>query len=297
MSSAYPERDRGDRTRLNPWLGQRRGHLSDWTTQQWVRRTGRRFEPRDEPWLDGPWAPTTGIGERYFEDFAARHGLELGTADGLLPSFDTLRSEAFEPGDVDPRIAEFYERTGRFRLQLWSQWSPIHRPFGQLIDRIFARRLGQLRLPLAPLDTSRGVTSELLSLRTGGGERLTAWLRRRLPAGEGIYAGCYSVATPPRAPGPCVRTVFPLPNGSASVFLQPTARPDGSLELVSPPARFGGAGFYFVVRDGPAAWAKTVPAMTEQIRVYAGDSELRTDHTLRIWGRTFLRLHYAMEPA
>jgi hypothetical protein len=49
------------RARLNPWLGPERGHLSDWTTQQWVRRTGRRIELRDEPWLDGPWAPPTGL--------------------------------------------------------------------------------------------------------------------------------------------------------------------------------------------------------------------------------------------
>ena len=58
-----------------------------------------------------------------------------------------------------------------------------------------------------------------------------------------------------------------------------------------------GAGFYFVVRDGAAAWAKTVPAMTEEIHVYVGEGELRTDHTVRIWGRTFLRLHYAMRRA
>jgi hypothetical protein len=282
---------------LNPWLGARRGHLSDWTTQQWVRRTGRRLDLRDEPWLDGPWAPPTGIGDRFFDDYAARHGLVLGGAEGLLPRFDALRSDTFDPSAVDPRIAEFYEQTGRFKLQLWSQWSPLHRPFGALIDRIFARRLGQLRMPLAPLDTSRGVASELVGLRAEDGELLTAWLRRRLPAGEVLYAGFYSISTPPLASGPCVRTVFPLPNGSASVFLYPVAHGDGSFELVSPPARFGAAGFYFVVRDGPVAWAKTVPAMTEHIRVYVDDPGLRTDHTLRIWGRTFLRLHYAIQRA
>jgi hypothetical protein len=280
---------------LNPWLGARRGHLSDWTTQQWVRSTGRRVDLREHPWLDGPWAPATGIGESYFADVAAREGLELGPADGLLPSFEALRSEAFDPGAVDPRIVDFYERTARFRLQLWSQWSPLHRPFGALIDRIFARRLGQLRLPLAPLDTSRGVTSELLALRGGDRTLLTAWLRRRLPAGEPLYAGFYSAERPPLAAGPCVRTVFPLPNGSASVFLTPVARADGTFELVSPAGRFGDPGFYFVVRDGDRAWTRTVPAMTERIHVYAGDDDLRTDHTLRLWGRTFLRLHYAMQ--
>jgi hypothetical protein len=73
--------------------------------------------------------------------------------------------------------------------------------------------------------------------------------------------------------------------------------PDGSFELVSPPALFGNAGFYFVVRDGSAAWIKPVPAITEEIRVYVAERDLRTDHTLRIWGRPFLRLHYAMRRA
>jgi hypothetical protein len=275
---------------VNPWLGEKRGHLSDWTTQQWVRRTGRPVDLRLEAWLDGPWAPTTGIGGEFFGQFAARHGLELGTADGLLPSLEALRSETFDPAAVDPRIAEFYEHTGRFRLQLWSQWSPLHRPFGRLIDRIFARRLGQLRLPLAPLDTSRGVSSELLAL----GEA-TVWLRRRMPAGDVLFAGLYSAARPRLAAGPCVKTVFPLPNGYASVFLVPRVRADGTLELDSPPGRFGDAGFYFVVRDGPRAWARTVAAMTEHIHVYLEGAELHADHALRLWGRTFLRLHYAMQ--
>jgi hypothetical protein len=270
---------------MNPWLGTRRGHLSDWTTQQWVRRTGRRVDLREEAWLDGLAAPTTGVGPDLFSGVAA---------EGLLPSLEALRSDSFDPGLVDPRIAEFYERTSRFRLQLWSQWSPLHRPFGALIDRIFARRLGQLRLPLAPLDTSRGVSSELLSLDGG---TATAWLRRRLPEGEVLFAGLYSAVRPRLASGPCVKTVFPLPNGYAAVFLVPHARGDGSLELVSPPGRFGAPGFYFVVRDGAAAWSRTVAAMTEQIHVYLEGSELHADHTLRLWGRPFLRLHYAMPPA
>ena len=55
----------------------------------------------------------------------------------------------------------------------------------------------------------------------GKGDTLTAWLRRRAGSEDVIYAGFYSVEHPPRAPGPCVKVVFPLPNGSASVFLMP----------------------------------------------------------------------------
>ena len=35
--------------------------------------------------------------------------------------------------------------------------------------------------------------------------------------------------------------------------------------------------------------------MTEHIHVYLEGDELHADHALRLWGRTFLRLHYAMQ--
>ena len=111
-----------------------------------------------------------------------------------------------------------------------------------------------------------------------------------------LYAGLYTVAQPPLAAGPCVKVAFPLPNGNASVFLDPVARPDGSLELVSAAREFGGSGFYFVVaRDATEAWAKHVPQLTERIHVYPDQlGELHTDHVFRLWNRVFLRLHYVM---
>jgi hypothetical protein len=285
---------------MNPWLGARRGYLTDWTTQRWVQATGRVVDLGRETWLRGPSAPPEGVGASYFTALAEARGMTLSEdpGGGLLPDFAALRGPGFDPGAIQPEVVDFYERTARYRLNLWSEWSPGFRPFGRLVDAIFASRLRQLQLPQSPLDTSRGVTSTLLRL-DGGGDTLTAWLRRRVPSGDVIYAGFYSVERPPLAPGPCVKVVFPLPNGSASVFLTPVARPDGSLELVSRGRELGGPGFYFVVvRDGRTAWVRHVPAFTERIHVYADERrELHTDHVLRLWGRTFLRLHYAMPPA
>ena len=283
---------------MNPWLGARRGYLTDWTTQRWVQATGRLVSLESEPWLQGPTAPPEGVGPGYFERLAGERGMAVSEASdaGLLPDFGALRGPHLDPAAVHPEVVAFYERTARYRLNLWSDWSPGFRPFGRLVDAIFARRLRQLQLPQAPLDTSRGVESSVLRLE-GAGETLTAWLRRRVPSGEIIYAGFYSAERPPRSPGPCVKVVFPLPNGSASVFLTPHARPDGSLELVSAGREFGDAGFYFVVvRDESSAWVRHVPSLTERIHVYADErDELHTDHVLRLWGRTFLRLHYAMQ--
>ena len=284
---------------LNPWLGARRGHLSDWITQQWVRAAGRRVALADAPWLRGPHADPTGVRESDFARFAAEEGLRTAEPtghDGLLDSFGALSSQRFDPARLHPLVVDFYEHTERYGLELWSQWSPVFRPFGKAIDAIFARRLGQLQLPLAPLDTSRGVTSGLVKLRGDDGRSRTAWLRHRLPDGEVLYAGLYSVEHPPLAPGPCVKVTFPLPNGHASVFLDPVLHEDGSLELVSEAREFGGSGFYFVVvGDHARVWARHVPQLTERIHVYVDSTdELHTDHVFRIWGRVFLQLHYAM---
>ncbi|MDQ1475745.1 MAG: hypothetical protein QOE62_974 [Actinomycetota bacterium] len=60
--------------------------------------------------------------------------------------------------------------------------------------------------------------------------------------------------------------MFPLPNGSISVFLQPSVDRDGALVLTSPIAKFGDEG------------------------------TLRTDHALNLWSIPTLRLHYRLEP-
>src|SRR4051812_43482080 len=268
---------------MNPWLGARRGFLSDWTTQQWVRTTGRRVDLATASWLRGPCATPTGVRESDFERYAGEEGLDMvpsGDGDsGLLDDFAALRSERFDPARVRPEVADFYLRTTRYRLHLWSQWSPLFRPFGKAVETIFARRLGQLQLPLAPLDTSRGISSRLIQMRDREGSTQTAWLRHRLPDREVLYAGLYSVMWPPLAAGPCVKVAFPLPNGNASVFLDPVVRPDGSLELVSAAREFGGSGFYFVVvRDATTVWAKHIPQLTERIHVYPDQfGELHTD--------------------
>src|SRR3954470_9429943 len=281
---------------MNPWLGAERGFLSDWTTQSWVRATGRPVTLTEAPWLRGPRAAPRGIADDEFERYAAAEGLAVEADDGdvgLLDDFGALRSDRFDPADVRPEIVDFYERTSRYRLHPWSQWSPAFAPFGRAVDRIFARRLGQLQLPLAPLDTSGGIESRVIRLQ-GDGRTETAWLRRRRPGGEVLYAALYAIARPPRAAGPCVKVAFPLPNGNASVFLDPVARADGSLELVSSARSFGDAGFYFVVvRDEATVWARHVAQLEERIHVYCDEQgEVHTDHRFWLWRRVFLRLHY-----
>lgn len=275
------------------WLGKNRGHLADWVTQRWVQYSGRLVDLDEEEWLNGPIGNTDKIGESYFSDYLATTN-QNGV--GLVEDFKILGSEVFDPNTITPEIVDFYENTSHYDLDVWSQWCGIFKPFGWLLNVIFSRRLQQMNMPISPMDTSKGMTSQVVPLTGGDGRHLgTGWLRKLISTGEIIYVGVYSHCMPTKFKGECIKVIFPLPNGSATVVMKPEARPDGSLMLASIGSGFGDAGFYLIVRKkGPKAWIKYVKSLKETIHVYIDNGELRADHILKLFGATFLRLHYRM---
>lgn len=286
------------------WLGDRRGHLSDWVTQRWVQLTGRRVALATQLWLAGPVGGTRGIGLDYFEQLAGQSGYALRADDGvrgLIPDFSVLAASDFDPDRVDAAVRAFYERTSTYELDAWSEWCGAFRPFGGLLAAMFSRRLQQLNVPLSSLDTSKGVTSEVLQVvdRTTNEVLYTAWVRRLLATGHALYVGSYSVCDVPGRPGRCLKVVFPLPNGNAMVIMEPRAHEDGSFSVVSAGKRFGDPGFYLTVRASAGhVWARYLRSLKESIRVYpdADGAGARADHHLSLWGARFLSLHYRMRP-
>lgn len=282
------------------WLGDNRGNLADWVTQRWVCTTGRRVDLAANPWLDGPAGGTRQIGTSFFEAFAMEKGLEMVRSGkrGLLPSFSLLQRDNPSLGRVAEPVQHFYEQTSEYDLDAWSEWRGAFHPFGKALSVIFSRRLQQLNVPLSPLDSAKGMTSSVIPLcdPATGTTICTAWVRELHATGDVLYAGGYSVTDVPGHSTPCVKVVFPLPNGSAMVLMKAEANADNSLSLKSIGERFGDPGFYFVVHDGKgAAWARYVASMKEEIRVFAAERDtVRADHFLRLWGIQFLRLHYRM---
>ena len=283
-----------------PWLGSPHGYLTDWVTQRWVQITGRTVDLSVEKWLDGPIGKPTGIGENYFDELALESGLEIlkNQAGAGLIEFAQLDGANFKAADVQPEVVDFYEHTSNYDLDAWGQWCGLFRPFGTLLAFIFSRRLQQLNVPLSSLDTSHGVTSEIVQLTDAdsGAICYTAWIRKIIGTGNVLYAGSYSTCQIPGYEGNCIKVVFPLPNGNATVIMKPQRNADGSFTLVSSGERFGEPGFYFVVRNAnERISARYLRAMRETIRVYAAeDSVVRADHTLKLWGLTFLKLHYKL---
>lgn len=277
------------------WSGNQRGHLADAITQTWVRLTGKRFEATLHPWLTGPVGDSDRIGEDFFARLASRQGLSVRAGAGLLVDMSALLDgEARQR--IDARVAEFYQDTSQYRVDAWSSWSRGFKPFGRILAAVFSRRLEQLNVPLNDLDTSRGLTSRILDIVGSDGRAVSvAWIRTLKSTSQVVYCGAYSTCTVPGFRGNCLKVSFPLPNGNATVILWPSVQDDGSLVLTSRGSRFGDPGFYFVLRHGDSWFARYVVAMRELIHVYAGaEGEVRTDHDLQFYGRTFLRLHYRL---
>jgi hypothetical protein len=283
---------------LIPWLGEERGNAADWATQLWVRTTGRRIDFVSHPWLAGPVGSTTGIGRDFFDRLAGSEGLiaRRSATGGLIPTLDALATAGFDPERVHPGVRRFYERTGEYELEAWAEWCGVFRPFGRLLSLLFSRRLQQLNVPLSALDASLGTTSEIIELADplSGERRYVGWLRTLRATGNVLYAGSYSVTQVPGFESPCVKVVFPLPNGNAQVFLRPSTAPDGSLTVTSRGRGFGDTGFYFTVHRRRQVWARYVGTMQESIRVFCDGEDVRADHVMWLWGATFLRLHYRL---
>jgi hypothetical protein len=274
--------------------------LQDWLSQQWVITLGRRIEPITLPWLTGPYGMADRIADAYLPLLAANEGLEVERAAnvaGLFQSIDELGLDAESRRRLHPDVAEFYERTTDFDLEMWVMWSPWFWVGGSLLRRLYSRRLQQLNLPMGSRETSRGLRSEIVRLRVpGSGEvRHTVWYRVLKSSGDALYSGIYGVADLPSGIR-CVKIVFPLPRGNATELMRPTVGPEGDLVLDSTGHQFGDPGFYFLLMDARGQHhAQHVPTFRDRIRIYVDDEKrLLADQVFTLWNRTVVELRYRM---
>jgi hypothetical protein len=288
-----------ERPRRPGWLATVVGALGAWTIYRLIWAFGRTHRRDDLPWLVGPMGGQR-IGEAPYAEVASSEGLTLerrSARGGLLPSFDALRSEAFDPDRLHPSVREFYERTSEFAMDVWSQtYWPMSMGLWLLVTTI-SRLVDQLNFPLTPLDTARGISSEIILLRRPDGAlRYTGWFRTLSSQRRVLYTGFYMTERVPNAPGPCVKVAFPMPHGNATVLLRPEVGPGASLILDSSGSRFGDPGFYRLDALGAErvrVWH--IRSLKEKFHVFVdAEGTLRCDHSVRFLGLSVLRLHYKM---
>ena len=258
---------------------------------------GRARRRADIGWLAGPTGGTT-IGDATYREVAEAEGLSIereATRGGLEPSIEQLRSASFDPARVQPLVRDFYEHTTEFAMDVWSRtYFPANLALWLLVKTI-SRMVNQLNFPLSPLDTAKGMVSEIISMRRADGTiRYTGWFRTLVEDRNVLYTGFYMTETAPGAGVPCVKVVFPMPNGNATVVLRPEVEPDGSLILDSSGKRFGDAGFYRMQKiDGERLRVWQIKTLKERFHVYTDPAgTLRCDHSVRFLGMPVLTLHY-----
>jgi len=265
-----------------------------------LRTFGRTVRESSVPWLSGPVGGDY-IGDTPYEEVAARENLVLvrrAASGGLVPDVGALSGPGFRAEQLRPEVRHFYEHTGMYRMDVWSETFFPGKIGLWLLVTTISRKVNQLNFPLRALATAKGMDSEIVLLEDqDGGVRYTGWYRSLVDTGRTIYTGFYMTARVPLASNPCIKVVFPMPNGNATVILRPQVDEQGHLRLSSKGTAFGDAGFYRVRKideDRLLVWR--VRTLHEEFRVYLDElNVLRCDHSVRFLGMPVLHLHYRIE--
>jgi hypothetical protein len=177
-------------------------------TRQWVKQLDRatrafwrlRGRPVDlggaHRWLAAPMHDAQRVGDGWLRTAASDIGATLREpADGgLLADLAQLDGPDFRAADLRPEVRDFYQRTASWRMEVWTQWTAAFQPGGELVSRLFGRRVQQLALPTRPLDVAHGVDSRVVVI-TGpdGAQRAAGWIRTLCSTGRLHYKLCRSM--------------------------------------------------------------------------------------------------------
>lgn len=264
----------------------------DWATQYGNIVLGTRVVPEADGWLLGPLGAVRESADQFVRRIADAQGLRIARnrpGCGLVERMDDW-AVAVRPG-----IEAFYRRTLDFDLAVDTAWRPGFGSLGHLVAILFSRRIQQLNLPRRS-DSEIPIDSDIVQLVDPEGRvRHTVWHRSRRDTAEVVFFGIYTTCRIPSG-DVCVKVIFPLPCGSATVVFKPRSDAMGNLSLVSAGERAGDPGFYFLVRDSRGGlWKHYLPGFRESIQVSEGDDGILTaEHTLRLWSSPVYRMRYRM---
>ncbi len=274
--------------------------FQDWFTQQWVIICGRKINPSENTWLFGPFGEVSGIGEKFIHQLAQKEDLTIirkSNSKGLLDSISSLYLSENEIKKLPKNVINFYEKTSEYKLQLNVKWNPIFKIFGYVVNRLFSQRINQLNIPTNNIQSSENLTSEIIELvaKNTNEVKYTIWLRKFQSTGKVIYSGIYTTCLLPSGIT-CVKAIFPLPKGNATVILKPSVGEKNELILNSSGNKFGDAGFYFLLNDSKGnCWSKYIKSFTDKLIVSDENEKLKARQTLKLWRLKVARFEYEMK--
>lgn len=274
--------------------------FQDWFTQQWVILWGRRIEPKAVPWLMGPFGKLGSIADDFVVQLAEEEELIIERrvkSHGLLSSVEDLKLSPDDATRLSRQIIDFYEKTAHYKLTLSVTWNPLFKIFGHLVSYLFSNRINQLNIPTSNLEKSNQINSEIITLKEpkSGEVRYTIWYRTFISTGQVLYSGVYSTCMLPSGQI-CIKAVFPLPKGNATVIMSPSVGPNGELRLDSAGKKFGDPGFYFLLNDSKGDyWSQYVGSFRDHLSVCCPEGKILAEQTLTLWNQTVVRFKYEID--
>jgi hypothetical protein len=166
--------------------------------------------------------------------------------------------------------------------------------FGYLVNRLFSQRINQLNIPTENISDSENLISEIIELISKENKEVkyTIWLRKFQTTGIVIYSGIYTTCTIP-AGLTCIKAIFPLPKGNATVILKPSIGDKNELILDSSGVKFGDAGFYFLLNDSEGNnWSQYIKSFTDSLIVKEEYQHLTAMQTLKLWNLKVANFDY-----
>lgn len=272
--------------------------FQDWFTQQWVIMRGQRINPEEVPWLMGPFGNLNSIADNFIVHLAESENLIVERnqiSRGLIPSIRELNLPEAELTCLSQSIIDFYERTTAYTLKLSVHWNPLFKLFGNMVSILFSNRIKQLNIPTRNDAGFNQINSEVIILKdpVTGEVKYTIWYRTS-STGEVLYSGIYSTCTLPSGKV-CIKAVFPLPRGNATVIMTPHVGTDGKLHLESSGRKFGDAGFYFLLHDSKGDfWSQYVRSFRDHLTVYCRNENIFAEQVLTLWHQRVVQFDYTI---
>ncbi|MGE6397771.1 hypothetical protein [Chryseobacterium scophthalmum] len=274
--------------------------FQDWVTQQWVILRGRKIKAEDFPWLMGPFGNLDAIGKDFIHQFAKKENLIIqinSNTKGIIPSMLKLNLSETEFSNLSKNVIAFYEKTENYNLDFSVKWHPFFKFFGILINKLFSNRINQLNIPIKNIADSETLKNEIINLIDPKSNEIkyTFWFRSIESSGQVIYSGVYGISNLPSGKT-CVKAVFPLPNGNATVFMIPIVGEHGELILDSSGKKFGDAGFYFLLKDSRGEyWSKFIRPFRDRLIINSENDFISAEQTLTLWHIKVLTFYYKIK--
>lgn len=274
--------------------------FQDWITQQWVIHFGQKIDKSEHKWLIGPFGELNGIGVKFIKQLADKENLAIDNqknGKGLIQSINQLNLSEKELEKLSQNVIDFYQNTSDYKLKLKVKWNPFFKIFGLLLRVIFSKRIQQLNVPIRSIENSDSLTSEIIHLKDKKTNEVkrTIWLRSFQSTGQVVYSGVYETCIIPSGKT-CIKAIFPLPNGSATVILTPKVGKNGELILESSGNRIGDSGFYFLLKDSKGQlWSKHIKSFKDKLVVRSENESITASQTLTLWNLRVLKFEYKIK--